>query len=150
MGAVACGWWQEYSGIAAAIAGISQRTAAPEAERHRHHLGPDAGPEVTLRLGAAVVGFDHDGIALAESEARRRLRMDLQPAMPHHLGDRIWNFLEPGLVGASAVIEVRRWIRNQRVTAWRCDRWGCHCGEDPRQISKLHGLHRWFSEMSSD
>src|SRR5208282_89858 len=89
---------------------ITAVRAMPLSQRNRDHTRTDGALHQNRRLDRAVLRFDLDDIVPGDAELARRLGMDLGPAVPHDLGDRLGQFLEPRLVRAAAVVKENVWI----------------------------------------
>ena len=73
----------------------------------REHARADPRVVVDGGLDRAGRGLDGDVIAALQAELRGRRRVHLDPRVPHHLGHRVGQLLEPRLVRAAAVAEHR-------------------------------------------
>ncbi len=88
-----------------------------EPERHRDGLAVQAGVDVGRSLERAVRRGQPQDLAVLHVERACGLGTQLDPVMPGDLGDRVGVLEQPGLVGASAVVQQRVGVRQEDEAA---------------------------------
>ena len=76
-------------------------------KRHGDNAPPDPLADQRRRFDGTLGASQFDNLIRCDADLLCGVRMNLGPAIPNELSDRLGNFLEPWLVGAASVGEKR-------------------------------------------
>ena len=110
---------EQRGGIDAAAVRIAAVVRMTLSQRHCHHARPQPWVEQQGSVGRAVVRLERNELALLRANRAGGFRRRLDPAAPGGLQQRVGHFLQPGAVGAPAVVQIDRRIDDQRQRALR-------------------------------
>ena len=109
--------------VGTASLGVASICAMAQADRHGYCIAPQTGVEIGARLDGSMRRANRQPVALRNPQAFGGLGVNLKPGIPDRLRDRVGQFLQPGLVGAAAVIIARRGVGNKRQRVFVHSSW---------------------------